>query len=228
VEGPETPDRPDEHAHLVRFALGVAVLAGERIGRGAAPSDAVVMGVGLLQEAAEEVASLARRVLGAPVRAALRPLAQLSASSDSQASTAPAMLARAAGAARRHGEATVAAGREDVETFVSAMVTDGLVWAQSQALPQLIDSVLPVIERVMPRIIDAFLPVFRAQVLPALIEDLSRDPRIRQLVVEESKNAASGATTYLRVASANADDRVENAVRRLGHKNGSAHRHESA
>jgi hypothetical protein len=54
-------------------------------------------------------------------------------------------------------------------------------------------------------------------VLPVVIDDLSHDPRIRDLVLEQSRGTAGEAAQQMRATTASADDRVEAAFRRTRH-----------
>jgi len=49
-----------------------------------------------------------------------------------------------------------------------------------------------------------------------VIDDLTHDPRLRELILEQSKGAVGDATQHLRATTANADDRVEKAFGRRG------------
>jgi hypothetical protein len=126
-------------------------------------------------------------------------------------------LGRIVSDAKKRGEASVAAGRADASAFVQASVKDGIAWARAQVVPQIIDAMLPYfLENVIPRVIDGVMPEIRSRVLPGVIDDLTRDPRLRDLVLEQSKGAVGEATQHLRATTANADDRVERAFRRRG------------
>jgi hypothetical protein len=98
--------------------------------------------------------------------------------------------------ARRQGRAVVEAGRADAMT----LVRDGMGWVQRRGMPDLID---------------ALLPYLREEVLPVVVEDLMKDPQLRTLVVEESRDVVSQAADQLRDATAEADDRIEGAFRRF-------------
>jgi hypothetical protein len=52
-------------------------------------------------------------------------------------------------------------------------------------------------------------------VLPVVIDDLTSDPRVRNLVVEQSRGVLGDAAAQVRTGTAEADDRVEAAVRRI-------------
>src|SRR4029077_1059221 len=99
---------------------------------------------------------------------------------------------------------------------VQATVNDAIAWAQAQAIPQIVDGLVPhLVDSVVPRIIDGALPEIRAQVLPVVIEDLTTDPRVRELALEQGKGVVGEAADHLRSTTANADDRVESGFRRL-------------
>ena len=212
----------DGHTHPARLALGIAVLAAERLRPGAPTSEAFVTGVGLLQQGAAEARTLARRVMGPPTRMASRTVGWASGLPGSERprrsfSRSRELLNRVVSEAKKRGEATVAAGRADASAFVQASVTDGIAWAQAQAVPQIVDGMLPhLMDDVVPRLIDGVMPEIRARVLPAVIDDLTHDPRLRDLLMEQSKGAVGEATQHLRATTATADDRVESAFRRRG------------
>jgi hypothetical protein len=95
-------------------------------------------------------------------------------------------------------------------------VDEILLWAQAQAVPRIVDGLVPhLIDDVVPKIIDGVLPEIRARVLPVVIEDLATEPRLRELILEQSRTAVGEATEQLRASTASADDRVESAFRRF-------------
>ena len=213
----------DAGTHAARLALGIAVLAAERLRPGSPASDAFATGVGLLQQTATEARTLVERFMGPPGRLALRTMDWASTRSGSDSpkgsfSRSRDMIGRVVAEARKRGEATLAAGRADASAFVQANVTDGIAWAQAQAVPQIVDGLVPhLVDEVVPRLIDGALPEIRARVLPVVIDDLTNDPRVRDLVLEQGRSAVGEATHSLRSTTATADDRVESAFRRLVH-----------
>ncbi len=93
---------------------------------------------------------------------------------------------------------------------------DSIAWAQNTGVPQMLDGLLPhLIDEVMPRLIDGALPDIRTRVLPIVIEDLTKDPRVRDLMVEQGRGVVGEAAQQLRATAASADDRVESVFRRL-------------
>ncbi|GEM_PF-3453199 len=220
--GDEAHAPPDPSAHPIRLALGIAVLAAERLRPGAPSTEAFMTGVGLLQQTATEARGLARRVIGPPARIAFRTVGWTSSSPspdgpDRPISRSRERLDRLVAAATKRGEATVAAGRADAAAFLQASVSDGIAWAQAQAVPQIVDGMVPhLVEDVVPRLIDGVMPEIRARVLPAVIDDLTHDPRLRELLLEQGRGAVGEATQRLRATTATADDRVESAFRGKG------------
>jgi hypothetical protein len=200
----------------IRLALGVVVLVAERIQRGPVLRGATVVGLGLIEEGTAEVRAVARRALTASTRIASSSIGRFAGPRTRRGiERSRRLLTRVTEDARRHGEATIAAARADA----TAVAQDGITWAQTQAVPQFVDGLLPhLIDRVLPRLIDDTLPEVRRRVLPTLIEDLAHDQRIRELALSEGERAVTGAAQYLRNATAGADDRVENAIRHFGHR----------
>jgi hypothetical protein len=236
-EAEPVPDVDDpvpapERSHPARLALGLAILAAERVRETARPKAAanpepdlaLMVGVGLLQE----TATAARKVFDRPVRAAARtmdwaaglPGGHLPRSSLGRYRRA---VDRVLAEARRRGEAAVSESRADATAFVQATVADGIAWAQAQVIPQIVDGLVPhLVDSVMPRIIEGAMPEIRSRVLPEIIDDLTNDPKVRDLAMEQGRGAAGEAAQHLRSTTATADDRVEAAFRRLVHGTGAS------
>jgi hypothetical protein len=207
-------------SHPARLALGVVLMAADRV-RPGAPSEAFEVGVGLAQQTVNEMRGLARRALGPPTRAASRSLDWASKQTGISVNIGVfgrtrARFGRALLDARNAGRATIAAGREDAAAFVRSSVADGMAWAETQAVPRIVDSLVPhLVDSVVPRLIDGVMPEIRETVLPAVIDDLTNDPKVRDLVMEQSRGVIGEAAQQVRSASAHADNRVEAAFRRL-------------
>jgi hypothetical protein len=216
-----TPVNGEERTHPARLALGLAALAADRLGRGAQSGGAFVTGVGLIAQTASEARGFARRLIGPPARIASRTAGWASALPGAEApkrslSRSRALVRRVITDARARGEHAVAAGRADASAFVQARVTEGMTWAQAQAVPQIVDGLVPhLVDKVMPRLIDGAMPEIRSKVMPAVIEDLTNDPRVRDLMLEQGRGVVGEAAQHLRSTTATADDRVESAFRRL-------------
>lgn len=78
-----------------------------------------------------------------------------------------------------------------------------------------LDGALPMVDAFVPKVIDRVLPQIRAKVLPAVVDDLSSDPKVRAMIAEQSQGVLNDATDELREHTAEADDRLESGVRRL-------------
>jgi|GEM_PF-3028513 len=96
------------------------------------------------------------------------------------------------------------------------VVTAAAGWADRQIVQRLTESMKPyLIEEFVPEVIDGVLPKIRADVVPVVIEDLTNDDRIRDLVAAQSKDMLSEGLDEARHASADADDRIEAMLRKL-------------
>jgi len=218
---PSLSDQPESvRSRPGRMMLGLAVLAAERL-RPGPPNDAFLAGVGLLQQGATGARLLALRAMSPPARIASRAAGWAAFLPGAEASRRTLSrsrdrVGRAVLDARRIGAATVAAGRADATEFVQQTVSDGIAWAQARAVPQIVDSLVPhLVDEVVPRIIDGALPEIRERVLPVVIEDLTTDPQVRDLVREQGMGVVGEAAQHLRTTTSSADDRVESAFRRL-------------
>jgi hypothetical protein len=228
---PETA--PPTNPRPVRLALGLAILAAERLRatgstdnnaerpRNPGPSAAFVTGVGLLQQTAAEAREVAKRAMDRPARLASRTAtwaSRLPGANVPRRSLwrSRERIDRMVAEARDRGAAAVAESRADATAFVQATVSDAITWAQAQAIPQIVDGLVPhLVDSVVPRIIDGAMPEIRSRVLPVVIDDLTTDPRVRELAMEQGRGAVGEAAEHLRTTSASADDRVESAFRRL-------------
>ncbi|MFC7479260.1 hypothetical protein ACFQX7_03175 [Luedemannella flava] len=125
-------------------------------------------------------------------------------------------LAAARGRATARGRASLALGRADAIVFVRRTVDDGLRWAEGQAVPRIVDALVPhLVAEVVPRLIDGAIPQIRERVLPVVIEDLTADEGVRDLMVAQGRGVIGDTAEQLRESTAQADDRVESAIRRL-------------
>jgi hypothetical protein len=218
---PEPERLGPAQARPARLVVGLASLAADRIRSGAGTNDALVVTVGLLGRTADGSVAFARRLSSRPIRVArfggglaakLPGLRRLGSPVD----RARERFNRMAADARMRGQITVAAGRADARTFVQSTVDDGIGWAQAEAVPRIVDGLVPqLVDKVVPRIIEGAMPEIRARVLPVVIEDLTNEPRVRDLIMEQSRTGLGDAADQLRTSTASADDRVESAFRRM-------------
>ena len=190
---------------LPRLVLGLTALAADRVRTGTKAGtkagETLATVVGLVQQSADA----ARRVGTPPARAAaggLRLMGGLPGASlvRGPLQRARDQLTRTVADANARGRETIAAGRADAVLFVQSTVEESLAWVEAS---------------VVPRLLDGALPQVRTNVLPVVIDDLTADPRVRDLVVEQSRGMLGEAADQLRTHAASADDRVESAFRRL-------------
>ncbi len=205
---------------MPRLALGLAVLAAERLRHGPV-GDGVYLAVGVAGESAEQARRATGAVLAPTRRAAGQARSVLSALPGSRVVGAPLAAARervaaATRGARLRGAATVGSGRAQALVFLNESVDDGVDWAQREVVPQIVDGLVPhLVATTLPRIIDGALPDIRLRVLPVVVDDLTTDPKIRDLVSEQGRGMLGDAANELRATTATADDRLESAFLRL-------------
>jgi len=225
VEAPEPAETagqgPAPKARPARLAVGLASLAAERVREGAGTSEPLVVTVGLLGRTADQSVAFARRVGSPPIRVARRGAGWAARLPGVKRLSRPVAraregVARVATDARARGQTTVAAGRDEAIIFLQTTVDDGLAWAQANAVPRVVDGMMPyLVDKVIPKIIDGALPEIRTRVLPVMIEDLASEPRVRELMMQQSRTVIGDAADELRSSSAAADDRLESAFRRM-------------
>ena len=104
-----------------------------------------------------------------------------------------------------------------ITASVAPDVVDALLpKIRDEVAPDLVDSLLPKIEQqVAPRLVDALLPKIRAEVVPVILDDIVDDPRIRDLIREQSQGLFLDALESLRENLADADNVVERIGRRI-------------
>jgi len=192
----------NDHAPLSRLALGVSVLAGERLrlfDKPAPETLAVLVGV------AERGRDRARRAL----RSAGDTAKQM-------APRPPRRVREFLDEARARGDKTIRLGRLEAKGWLNRTMDDSIRWAERTIIPRVVDDMTPhIVNNVVPKVLDGVMPVIRSRVVPVIIEDLSTDERIRTLIQEQSHGMVSEATEELRENSARADDRLENSFRKL-------------
>jgi uncharacterized RDD family membrane protein YckC len=87
---------------------------------------------------------------------------------------------------------------------------------EEQIAPQLVDALMPKIrDEVAPELVDALLPKIRTEVVPLILDDIIDDPRVRDLIREQSQGLFLDALESVRENLADADDLVERIGRRL-------------
>jgi hypothetical protein len=119
------------------------------------------------------------------------------------------------GAARR-GDALIRRALTDVADRADQVADSAARWADRQIVRRVAESMTPyLVDELIPRVIDGLMPKIEADVVPAVLEDVADDDRIQTMVALQSRNMMARGVAEVRHASADADDRVETAVRRL-------------
>jgi uncharacterized RDD family membrane protein YckC len=102
------------------------------------------------------------------------------------------------------------------DDLVPQVVTGLTPLLEEQIAPQLVEAMMPQLEnQIAPRLVDSLLPKIRRDVVPQILDDIVDDPRIRDLIREQSQGLFLDAFEALRENLADADDIAENLVRRL-------------
>jgi hypothetical protein len=87
---------------------------------------------------------------------------------------------------------------------------------EQEYAPALIDAVTPqLLERTAPHLISGLLPTIRAEVVPVVLDDVVADPRLRNLVRQQSLGLVLDAQERFRRRLARGDDTVDRVVRRI-------------
>jgi hypothetical protein len=195
-DAPSDPTGPDHassgprttQVKLAQLAVGTAVIAGEQVRGG--------------------VRSVGGRTASVMVGLLSRAVTQTEQARDK--------LFEVMDDAERRGRETLAARRQGAASLVNTTVGDAMSWAQVKVVPQFIDDLVPhLISDVMPRLIDGALPEIRDRVVPVIIEDLTTDSRVEELVMAQSRGVIGQLAEQLRTNSMRADDRLEAAAHRV-------------
>lgn len=119
------------------------------------------------------------------------------------------------GAARRGDERIRSLANKSAERVNRA--ADGAAeWADREVVRRIARSMAPyLIFELVPEVIDGVMPKIREDVVPVVIADLAGDERVMAMVAQQSRGMLTWSVTEVRRASAEADDRVETALRKL-------------
>jgi hypothetical protein len=180
-----------------RVAFGTVVLARDRIFGRATADTPIAIALGLAAQGREGAA---------------RMLAEVRRRTGVKAPS----LREALHNAGARGAIAMSRGRRDAEAAFRGVMDGSVEWAEKRVVPRVVEDMMPyVVNTVVPQVIDGVMPQVREKVLPVIIDDLSRDPKVRKLITDQSQSAVSDATGELRETSEKADDRVEAAFNRM-------------
>jgi hypothetical protein len=220
------------------LSLGLLVLAWERLNGSPsgtpAGSAALPRSVPLVLGVAATTARASGSVLSAVARHAAAPASfagVLATNLPGTRSLVRALSGAVDGLLRQGGDIADRA-RHRAVSFLQVATTDGRHWAEAELAPQLVDGLVPhlvketapeIIDGLMPhlqaevapRLVEGLLPEIRERVLPVIIADVADDPRVRAMVLLQSRGMLAEATDEARARAADADDWLEQRFRRL-------------
>ncbi|GAA2396084.1 hypothetical protein Cme02nite_56590 [Catellatospora methionotrophica] len=222
------------------LALGTAMLVAERLRRltspvdpaeqariedmltgGVEPSPAsarspVAVAVGLTQQS-YDLAVRTRNRIGEATRGQARRLAD---ATRAALPASPIDTARdVVSSAGQRGHDTLVSSRAAASVALRDTVDESLTWVEKTIVPRMMDNLMPyLINSVVPRLVEGAIPEIRRKVIPVVIDDMTRDPRLQELITEQSRGVLANATDELRETSASADDRIESSFRRVFHR----------
>ena len=89
-------------------------------------------------------------------------------------------------------------------------------YLEAELVPAVVDGVTPhIIEKAGPQIVAGLMPYIQTEVVPVILDDFVDDPRVRDLIREQSLGLLWDALEVLRGGLARADDVVERVLRRV-------------
>jgi hypothetical protein len=89
-------------------------------------------------------------------------------------------------------------------------------YLEAELVPAIVDQLTPhIIEQTAPRVIDGVMPYIRAEIIPVVMDDFVDDPRVRDLIREQSLGLLWDGLEVLRRGLAKADDIVESVLRKV-------------
>lgn len=113
---------------------------------------------------------------------------------------------------------------EVIEGITPALVDDLLPDILDRLRPYLAEQLVPalladlrphLIEQTVPTVIEGVLPMIRTDVVPAVLDDIVDDPRVRDLIREQSQGLVIDGVERVRSTLAHGDDVVDRWLRKL-------------
>ncbi len=96
------------------------------------------------------------------------------------------------------------------EDLIPPLLVQLQPFLERELVPQVVDALLPHIEaNVAPALIDALMPKIRAEIVPMVLDDIVDDPKVRDLIREQSQGLILDAFEHMRRVLAEADDLAE-------------------
>ena len=104
-----------------------------------------------------------------------------------------------------------------IQTEIAPQLVDALMpKIRDQVAPDLLEALMPRIQtEIAPQLVDALMPKIRKEVVPQILDDIVDDPRIRDLIREQSQGLFLDAIEGFRGTLADVDTLVDRVGRRL-------------
>ncbi len=104
-----------------------------------------------------------------------------------------------------------------IQNDIAPQLVDALMpKIRDQVAPDLLDALMPRIENdIAPQLVDALMPKIRQEVVPQVLDDIVDDPRIRDLIREQSQGLFLDAIEGFRGTLAGVDSLVDGVGRRV-------------
>jgi uncharacterized RDD family membrane protein YckC len=100
------------------------------------------------------------------------------------------------------------------DELVPALLERMRPYLESELVPAIVDELTPhIIEQTAPRVVDGVMPYIRAEIIPNVMDDFVQDPRVRDLIREQSLGLLWDGLEALRRGLARADDVADAIVR---------------
>jgi uncharacterized RDD family membrane protein YckC len=103
-----------------------------------------------------------------------------------------------------------------VDQLLPRILADLRPYLEQELVPPIVDALMPRIEeQIAPGLVDALMPKIRNDVVPTILDDIVDDPRVRDLIREQSQGLFLDALESVRENLADADNLVERIARRI-------------
>ena len=104
-----------------------------------------------------------------------------------------------------------------IQNDIAPQLVDALMpKIRDQVAPDLLDALMPRIQNdIAPQLVDALMPKIRQEVVPQVLDDIVDDPRIRDLIREQSQGLFLDAIEGFRGTLAGVDSLVDGVGRRV-------------
>jgi uncharacterized RDD family membrane protein YckC len=102
------------------------------------------------------------------------------------------------------------------DELVPALLERMRPYLEDELVPAIVDELTPhIIEETAPRVIAGVMPYIRAEVVPDVMDDFVKDPRVRDLIREQSLGLLWDGLEVLRRGLSRADDLADAILRKL-------------